>query len=152
MKSTRVSLIVNAPRSEVYRACLDPEAVAVWMVPEGMTGEVHDFEPREGGYLRISLTYDSPDAAGKTTAHTDSYHGRFVKLVANEEIVEVIEFETDDPAMQGEMTVTIRLFDSPGGTEVVAIHDDLPPGLAPEDNEVGWRMSLAQLANRLDRA
>ena len=58
------------------------------MVPNGMTSHVHTFEPREGGAFRISLTYDAPSATGKTTAHTDTYHGRFVKLVPDEQVVE----------------------------------------------------------------
>jgi hypothetical protein len=60
---------------------LDARAVATWKVPTGMTCHVHAFDPREGGAFRISLTYDEPTGAGKTTAHTDTYHGRFVKLV-----------------------------------------------------------------------
>src|SRR6267142_5880890 len=146
MSSTRVSRHVNAPRAIVYRALLDARAVATWMVPTGMTSHVHAFDPREGGSFRISLTYDAPTGAGKTTAHTDTYHGHFVKLVTNEQVVEVVEFETTDPAMRGEMTITISLADAPGGTDLLAVHDQLPPGLSAADNEVGWRLSLAKLA------
>ncbi len=77
----------------VYRALLDARAVATWMVPDGMTSHVHAFDAREGGSFRISLTYDAPTGTGKTTAHTDTFHGRFV----NEQVVEVVEFETTDP-------------------------------------------------------
>src|SRR5690348_7777908 len=112
-----------------------------------MTCHVHMFEAREGGRLRISLTYDAPTGTGKTTAHTDTYHGRFVKLVPNEQVVEVDEFETTDPALRGEMTITVTLTDAPdGGTDLVAVHEGLPPGVSPADNETGWRMSLAKLA------
>ena len=97
MSSTRIRWHVNAARAAVYRALLDPGAVATWMVPTGMTSHVHAFDPREGGAFRISLTYDAPTAAGKTTAHTDTHHGRFVKLVPNEQVVEVDEFETGIP-------------------------------------------------------
>src|SRR6267142_2743624 len=89
MSSTRVSRHVNAPRAIVYRALLDERAVATWKVPTGMTSHVHAFDAREGGSFRISLTYDAPIGTGKTTAHTDTYHGRFVKLVPNEQVVEV---------------------------------------------------------------
>lgn len=116
------------------------------MVPTGMTSRVHVFEPREGGSFRISLTYDEPTGTGKTTAHTDTYHGRFVKLVPDERVEEVVEFETADPEMQGEMTITISLADADGGTEILAVHDGLPRGLSAADNEAGWRMSLAKLA------
>ena len=146
MSSTRITRRINARRPVVYRAFLDARAVAMWMVPTGMSSHVHEFDAREGGAFRISLTYDAPTGTGKTTAQTDTYHGRFVKLVRNEQVVEVVEFETSDPAMQGEMTITITLADADGGTDLVAVHDALPPGLSPADNEAGWRMSLAKLA------
>jgi uncharacterized protein YndB with AHSA1/START domain len=117
------------------------------MVPPGMRSEVHTFEPREGGEVRISLTYDAPDARGKTTAHTDTHHGRFLLLVPDEKVVQSVEFETDDPAMQGEMTITYTLSDAAnGGTDLLAVHDHLPPGIPASDNELGWRLSLDQLA------
>ncbi len=147
MSTTRIRHLVNAPRAAVYRALLDSRAVAWWMVPTGMTSEVHAYEAREGGAIRISLTYEAPSEAGKTSAHTDTYHGRFVKLVPDERVVEVVEFETQDPALQGEMTISFALADAPeGGTEVVAVHDSVPPGVAPADNELGWQASLAKLA------
>jgi uncharacterized protein YndB with AHSA1/START domain len=87
--STRTSCHVKAPRANVYRALLDARAVATWMVPIGITSQVHVFDAREGGLFRISLTYDEATGTGKTTAHSDTYHGHFVKLVANEKVVEV---------------------------------------------------------------
>jgi uncharacterized protein YndB with AHSA1/START domain len=150
MSSTPISRHVNGPRSAVYRAFIDARAIATWMVPNGMTSHVHAFDPREGGAFRISLTYDAPTSRGKTTAHTDTYHGRFVKLVPNEQVVEVVEFETADPAMRGEMTITISLSDANGGTDITALHDGLPPGLSAGDNEVGWQMSLAKLATLVE--
>ncbi len=148
--STRLTQHINAPRAAVYRALLDAHAVATWMVPDGMTSHVHLFEPREDGAFRISLTYDEPTGTGKTTAHTDTYHGRFVRLVPNEQVVEVLEFETADDAMRGEMTVTFTLTDADDGTDVLAVHDHLPPGLSPADNETGWRMSLEKLARLVE--
>jgi uncharacterized protein YndB with AHSA1/START domain len=101
---------------------------------------------REGGSFRISLTYDAPTGTGKTSAQTDTFHGRFVKLVPDERVVEVVEFETPDPALRGEMTITTTLVDADGGTDVLVVYEGLPPGLSPADNEVGWRSSLAKLA------
>lgn len=146
MSSTRIRHHVNATRAEVYRALLDARAIAAWRVPTGMSSHVHVFEPREGGAFRVSLTYDAPTGTGKTTAHTDTYHGRFVKLVPDEQVVEVVEFETTDPALRGEMTITTTLVDADGGTDIVAVHDGLPPGVSPADNEAGWRDSLGKLA------
>jgi uncharacterized protein YndB with AHSA1/START domain len=146
MASTHINYHVPGPRAEVYRALLDARAVATWMVPTGMTSHVHTFEPREGGAFRISLTYDAPTSAGKTSAHTDTYHGHFVELVPDQKVVEVLEFETADPALQGEMTITFTLADADGGTELEAVHDGLPEGVPPADNETGWRSSLSKLA------
>jgi uncharacterized protein YndB with AHSA1/START domain len=115
--STRISRRINAPRAAVYRALLGARTVEKWKVPEGMTCHVHAFDAREGGFFRISLTYDAPTGIGKTAAHTDTYHGRFVKLVPNEQMVEVDEFETEDPALRREMTITITLADAEGGTD-----------------------------------
>ena len=147
MTSTRTTRHLRAPRSRVYRALVDADAIARWKVPAGMTCEVLDLDGREGGGFRVSLTYLDPDRQGKTSAHTDTYRGRFVRLVPDELVVEVDEFESADPAQQGEMTITVTLADAPdGGTDLVAVHDGLPRGVAPEDNETGWREALDRLA------
>jgi uncharacterized protein YndB with AHSA1/START domain len=151
-KASRISRHIDAPRTQVYRALLDPRAIAQWRVPDGMTAQVHQFDPKEGGSLRVTLTYDQPSGTGKTTAQTDTYHGRFVKLVPDEQVVEVDEFETSDPALQGEMTSTITLSDADGGTDLVAVHEGLPPGVSAEDNETGWRMALAKLAALVEQS
>jgi uncharacterized protein YndB with AHSA1/START domain len=143
---------IRAPRSIVYRALLDPKAIVRWRVPDGMTAHVHEFDAREGGSIRISLTYDAATAKGKTGGQTDTYRGRFVKLVPNEQVVEVDEFETQDPAMRGEMTLTITLADVEDGTEFVGVHEGLPPGISPADNELGWRMALDKLAALVESA
>ena len=144
--STRIRRHINASRALVYRTLLDPRAIAQWKVPDGMTCQVHAFDPCVGGAIRVSLTYNAPTGTGKTTAHTDTYHGRFVTLVPNEKIVEVDEFETTDPALHGEMTITITLTDGAGGTDLLGVHEGLPPGVSAADNETGWRMALAKLA------
>ena len=112
---------------------------------------MHELDPREGGAVRVSLTYDDTDAAGKTSAHTDTYRGRFLRLVQDELVVEADEFETDDPALRGEMVSTIRLRDAAGGgTELEAVHEGVPDAVAPELNELGWRESLARLARLVE--
>ena len=137
---------IRVPRAAVYQALIDPDDVRRWMVPDGMTSEVHAFDARQGGAFRISLTYTEPTSTGKTSEHTDTYHGRFVRLVPDAEVVQVIEFETDDPWMQGEMVVTYTLADVPGGTALVGRHENLPPGLSAADNELGWSISVGKLA------
>jgi uncharacterized protein YndB with AHSA1/START domain len=146
MSSTRIRHHLKAPRAKVYSALIDADAIVRWRVPDGMTSHVHAFEGFEGGTFRVSLTYDAPTQAGKTAAHTDTYHGHFAELVPNERVVEVVEFETSNPALRGEMTITVTLADADGGTELLAVHEGLPPGLSPADNETGWRMALAKLA------
>jgi uncharacterized protein YndB with AHSA1/START domain len=127
----------------VYRALTDPALIGRWRFPDGMTSVV---ELQEDGGFRVTLTYEAPDAHGKTTARSDAYRARFTALVPAELVVEVDEFETADPQLAGEMTMTITLRDRDGGTELRAVHENVPPGVAPEDNEVGWRMALDRLA------
>ncbi len=152
MVTTRVLKHIRASPEEVYRALVDPEAVQQWMVPDNMTSRVHGFEASEGGRFRISLTYDDPTLDGKTEGSTDTFEGRFVKLVPAREVVQVIEFETEDPDVSGEMTVTYSLSeDGDGATVLTGIHENLPPGVSPEANEMGWTMSLEKLARRVER-
>jgi len=151
MSTTRVNRHIRAPRTAVYRALVDRDSVQHWMVPDGMSSRVHKFEPDEGGVFRISLTYDAPTDTGKTDAQTDTYHGRFERLVPDTEVVQVIEFETTDPELQGEMTITYTLADSPdGGTDLVGLHENLPPGVPPEQNELGWSRSIDKLARLVE--
>ncbi len=147
MSTTRVTAHVAAPREAVYRAVSDPAVIARWRFPDGMTSVVEELD---GGAFRVTLTYDAPDARGKTTAHSDSYRARFARLVPGELVVEVDEFETDDPALAGAMTTTVRLRDAGTGTEVTAVHEGVPAGVPPEQNEEGWRMALARLAALLE--
>ncbi|NUS53737.1 MAG: polyketide cyclase [Streptomycetaceae bacterium] len=147
MYTTRVSRRIQASAETVYQALLDPAAVALWRVPDGMTSEVHEFEPREGGRFRVSLTYDAPDAQGKTVANTDTYHGRFTRLADGEEVVEVVEFETPDPLLAGAITMTTTLHPvDDGTTDVTITHTDMPDAIPAADNELGTRMALDKLA------
>ncbi|MFW3172512.1 SRPBCC family protein [Geodermatophilus sp. CPCC 206100] len=146
MDTTRLERRLRAPRSAVYRALLDPGAVARWRVPHGMASRVHRWEAREGGTVRVSLTYETTGQTGKTTASTDTYTGRFVRLVPDETVVEVDEFETDDPDLRGEMTMTVTLADTEDGTLLVAVHEGLPRGVSAADNEAGWTSALDRLA------
>jgi uncharacterized protein YndB with AHSA1/START domain len=146
VSSAPITRHINAPRSVVYRALLDPRAIAMWRVPEGMTSRVHEFDPREGGAFRISLAYDGPTGTGKTSANTDTYHGHFATLVPNERVVEVVEFETADPELRGHMTITTALADAEGGTDVVVVFEGIPSGVSTTDNDTGTRMALAKLA------
>jgi uncharacterized protein YndB with AHSA1/START domain len=144
--ATRASGLVRAPRSAVYAALLDPDAVARWRVPDDMTAQVHSWSAVEGGAFRVSLSYADAARSGKTAGNVDTYAGRFVRLVPDSEVVEVLAFESADPSLAGEMTMTWTLTDAPGGTEVTLVHDGVPDAVSPEDNETGTRMALAHLA------
>jgi uncharacterized protein YndB with AHSA1/START domain len=150
MYSTQVSRHVRAPRSLVYRALLEADAITRWRVPAGMSSQVHDFDAREGGSFRVSLTYDGPGGAGKSDPDTDTYHGHFAKLVPDEQVVEVFEFETADPALGGTMTMTTTLRDADGGTEVLVVHEGIPDSVPAADNEMGTRMALDKLAELVE--
>ena len=88
--------------------------------------------------------------AGKTTAQTDEFRGHFTRLVRDREVVQAVEFETDDPSLQGTMTITYTLLEAGDGTDLVGTHEGLPDGVDPEQNEIGWRMSLDTLAAILE--
>lgn len=146
MTRTRTTRHIRADRATIFEALVSADAIANWRVPDGMTAVVHAFEARVGGAFRVSLTYDSADQPGKTTGPTDTYHGRFVELVRNERVVEELEFETADPALRGVMHMTTTLDEAADGTDVVVVHEGLPPGVSVADNELGTRMALDKLA------
>lgn len=108
-----------------------------------MTLVVHAFDAREGGRFRVSLAREEPGLAGKTSAHTDTYHGHFGELVVDQQVIEVMEFDTTNPDMQGCMTPTVELSDEPGGvTWLVALHEGLPPGVVPKTTRLGKLAAL----------
>ncbi len=121
--STRMSRFIAAPRERVYDALLDPEAIVRWKVPAGMTCEVHEFDATEGGTLGISLTYDA--RVRLTAAPTPTAGG------------------SSGPYRT---SWSSRQTSSRRATELVALHEGLPEGVPPADNEVGWRESLERLA------
>jgi uncharacterized protein YndB with AHSA1/START domain len=151
-RTTRVVRRIEAPRAAVYAALLDPDLVQRWMVPDGMRSEVHHFDPVVGGAFRISLTYEVPDGRGKTDEATDSFQGVFARLVPDTAVVQMVAFETDDPEMQGQMTIIYALEDVGGATRLVGTHLGLPDGVDLEDNELGWQMSIDKLAAIVESA
>ncbi|MFN8524761.1 MAG: SRPBCC domain-containing protein [Chloroflexota bacterium] len=140
--------VINAAPAQVYAAWVDPELLISWLPPGDMTGKIHAFDARIGGGYQMSLYYPGGDASqcGKTSEHEDVVHVRFVDLQPARRIVQAVTFDSPDPSFAGEMTMTIS-FDLLGsGTRVSLDFRDLPPGLRPEDNDAGARISLDQLA------
>jgi uncharacterized protein YndB with AHSA1/START domain len=152
--ASRASRIIPAAREAVYDAFMDRDALPAWLPPGGMTGEIHAFDARVGGGYTMSLFYppDERTVRGKTTDREDRVEVRFVELDRPRRIVESVRFDTGDPADFGEMTLTATFAAVSGGTEVTLEFASLPPGLRPEDNDAGARMSLDQLARWLERA
>lgn len=147
---TRAERWFDAPPDAVYGVLTDPVLGATWRVPDGMSVEVHEFDPCVGGAVRVSLTYDG-EGVGKTAGRTDTYRGRFVELVPDRRLVEEDEFETDDAGLRGVMRITIELEPERGGTRLVAVHDGLPDALPEADNVEGWRQALERLAELVGR-
>jgi uncharacterized protein YndB with AHSA1/START domain len=146
--STRVSKVIKASREALYQAFLDPTALVAWLPPGEMTGKVHSFDARVGGEYRMSLFYPPSEHAqrGKTAEREDSFTARYMELVPPERIVQAVSFHSADPAFSGVMTLEATFAVVDGGTEVTIACTHIPPGIRPEDNEAGSRLSLEQLA------
>ena len=149
---TRTSRIIRARPEQLYQAFIDPAALVAWLPPAEMTGKIHEFDARVGGGYRMSPFYPPDERAhrGKTSDREDMVDVRFVELTPARWIVEAVSFVTTDPALSGEMTMTATFDEVTGGTEVTLLFENLPPGLRAEDNEAGARLSLEQLARRLE--
>ncbi|MCV3736560.1 SRPBCC domain-containing protein [Rhizobium sp. TRM96647] len=155
-RTDSVSRVILAPPERIYRALLDPVAVASWLPPKGMDARIVAFEPWEGGAYAVTLSYRDARGSGKTSADEDVVRGRFVRLVADEEVVQVMRFESDDPAFAGEMTITWAL-EALGalealetvqaGTKVTATCANVPAGISKADHETGLRSTLDNLAS-----
>ena len=150
--STRTSRIIGATREALYQAFLDPVALIAWLPPGEMTGEIHAFDARVGGGYRMSLYYppDEKDFRGKTSEKEDRLAVRYVELDPPRRIVEAVNFDSSDPACLGEMRLVVTFEQAAGGTEVTMLFENLPPGLGPQDNEAGSRLSLEQLARHFE--
>lgn len=142
------SLLIKASPEKIYDAFLDPDAIAAWRPPSGMSCEIFEFDPREGGRYRMSFRYKQSEhvVAGKTSEHEDQFEGRFKQLVPNQQIVEEVVFKSEDPAFAGTMTITTLLKRVPGGTEVSFIAENVPHGINPEEHAAGMISSLRNLA------
>jgi uncharacterized protein YndB with AHSA1/START domain len=138
------SLIIAAPAETIYGAFIDAEALLAWLPPEGMTGELLEFEPRPGGAFRMALHYGTP-GHGKTTADTDVVESEFAELVPGQRVVQLVRFRSDDPAFAGTMRMVWDLEPAEGGTRVIFLAEDVPPGISKEDHDTGLRSSLENL-------
>lgn len=150
--STRNSKFIKASPETVYRAFTDPVALAAWLAPGDMTGEVHRFDGRVGGGYEMSLYYPASEktARGKSSEREDRYTARFLELTPSKRIVQAITFDSADPAFSGEMLMEVTLEAEVGGTTVTIVFKNIPPGIRPEDNETGTELTLEKLARYVE--
>jgi uncharacterized protein YndB with AHSA1/START domain len=133
----RLHRVLRAAPERVYRAFLDPDAMAKWLPPNGFTGKVHELDARVGGTYKMSFT-------NFTTGTSHSFGGRYLELVPHERLRYVDAF--DDPGLPGEMQVTVTLKKVSVGTELGVVQEGVPDVIPPEACYVGWQESLALLA------
>lgn len=141
-----VSRVIEAAPDRVYEAFLDPDELAEWLPPTGFSAEVHHLEAEEGGTFRATFTGDTEEFA----EYGHSFGGTYLELVPGERIVHTDVFETDDPAMAGEMRNTITFEAVPDGTEVTVRQEEIPVAIPPEDAQAGWTDSLGNLAELVE--
>lgn len=146
-RTDEASRLIHAAPAKIYRACTEAEAVRTWRAPDGMTAEVHSFDPRPGGAYRMALTYAvPPEGGGKSSADSDVFEGVFLALEPDRRIVEEVRFDTDDPAFAGAMQVITLIAPVNGGAEVTIRCENVPAGVSAEDHQTGIRSTLAKLA------
>ena len=135
----------------MFAALVDADDLLVWLPPEGMTGSFDRFDCRPGGSYRLELTYlDQSASPGKTTEGSDIVEARFLAIVVNEEVVQAIDFVSDDPAFAGTMTMTWSVTATSPGTRVEITAEGVPDGISEEDHAAGMASSLLNLARHLE--
>jgi uncharacterized protein YndB with AHSA1/START domain len=150
-RSDTASLVIAAAPDDVFAAFIDPDALAAWLPPEGMSGRFERFDARPGGSYRMVLTYsDASGAPGKSTAASDVVEARFVDIVPGDRVVQAIDFVSDDPAFAGTMTMTWRVTPVGDGTRVEVEAANVPDGISAADHAAGIESSLANLARHLE--
>ena len=129
--------VLRAPAERVFRAFIDPDAMAKWLPPHGFTGRVHDMDARVGGGYRMSFTN-----LGNGQSH--SFGGTFLELVSGERLSHTDTF--DDPNLPGQMVTTVTFKPVLVGTEVNIEQAGIPDMIQPEACCLGWQESLQLLA------
>jgi uncharacterized protein YndB with AHSA1/START domain len=139
--TVRLHRVLRTRPEKLYRAFLDPEAMAKWLPPYGFTCKVHHLDAKVGGTYKMSFT-------NFTTGNGHSFGGMYLELVPNERIRYTDKF--DDPNLPGEMETTIGLRPVSCGTELSVVQAGLPDVIPVESCYLGWQESLAQLANLVE--
>ena len=139
--TVKLHRVLRAPAERIYRAFLDPDAMAKWLPPHGFTGKVHDIKAEVGGTYKMSFT-------NLTTGNSHSFGGEFLELVQNQRIVHTDKF--DDPNLPGQMQTTISLKKVSVGTEISIVQAGIPSAIPVEGCYLGWQESLTLLAQLVE--
>jgi uncharacterized protein YndB with AHSA1/START domain len=137
----RLHRVLKAPPERVYKAFLDPDAMAKWLPPNGFTGKVHQMEAKVGGIYKMSFTNFS-------TGKSHAFGGKYLELVPGERIRYTDKF--DDPNLPGEMHTSIALKKVFCGTELAITQEGVPSAIPAEACYLGWQESLALLAKLVE--
>ena len=135
--TVRLHRVLRAPQERVYRAFLDPDAMAKWLPPNGFTGRVHRMDAEVGGSYKMSFKNFS-------TGQAHTFGGEYLELVPSERLRYSDRF--DDPNLPGEMTTTVTLTRVSCGTELNVVQEGIPEAIPTEACYLGWQESLALLA------
>jgi uncharacterized protein YndB with AHSA1/START domain len=139
--TVRLHRVLRAKPERVFRAFIDPDAMAKWLPPYGFTGKVHEMDARVGGRYRMSFT-------NFTNGKSHAFGGEFLELVPGERIRYTDAF--DDPNLPGLMQTTVVLKAVSCGTEVDIVQEGIPTMIPVEMCYLGWQESLAQLAKLVE--
>jgi uncharacterized protein YndB with AHSA1/START domain len=139
--TVRFHRVLKATPDRIYRAFLDPDAMAKWLPPHGFTGRVHEMNATVGGSYKMSFTNFS-------TGSSHSFGGTYLELVPNERIRHTDKF--DDANLPGEMVVTIELRPVLCGTELNITQEGIPAVIPAEMCTLGWQESLTLLAQLVE--
>ena len=137
----RLQRILRAKPERIYRAFLDPDAMAKWLPPNGFTGKVHQLDARVGGTYKMSFT-------NFATGRSHSFGGEYLELVPHERIRHTDRF--DDPNLPGQMETTITLKPVSCGTELNVVQEGIPEAIPPEACYLGWQESLVLLGKLVE--
>jgi uncharacterized protein YndB with AHSA1/START domain len=139
--TVKLHRVLRAPAERIYRAFLDPDAMAKWLPPHGFTGKVHHIKAEVGGTYRMTFT-------NLTTGSSHSFGGEFLELVPNERIRHTDTF--DDPNLPGQMQTTILLKKVSVGTELSIVQEGIPSAIPTEACYLGWQESLTLLTQLVE--
>jgi uncharacterized protein YndB with AHSA1/START domain len=139
--TVRLHRVFRSTSERVYRAFLDPDAMAKWIPPHGFTGKVHNMDASVGGGYQMSFTNFG-------TGKSHSFGGKYIELKPFERIRYTDQF--DDPNMPGEMQVTISLRSVACGTELTIVQEGVPSVIPLEFCYLGWQESLSLLAHLVE--